>query len=349
MQTRFIIKTHTECLRPQLYFLLLLKCTAPDTATSRARAQTCMREVFSSEGQRRDAAVRFAISIAERHLNLVRSNLTWEWRGFALTAVLRQCGRSAESSFRALADLADQERILFLKYLLEADGALLALFCREIVRSGPLSHLDLYGLYDQMVDRLYSEYESAALDFRAKTVIRDRKLETQRQTTGNQRDRATLPHKVLPHLQALIDLGVLTRMPDGKYAAQEFGGKPNIGYLAEQTPQLLDRMVEERQLFHMIATLLLMEIKAFSPDDSDNAKKALLDGYYHMRDEATGTAHISAMVDFSCAEMLGRYRVLMHPAQADQLLLEMQRLSPDSVRFHVDFSGEPAYIVMSDR
>src|SRR5713226_1132995 len=130
METRLIIKTHTECLRPALFSILILRCTSPTQTAYPGKVGAGLSDILKQQGisgrtEEREAAAKFAVYIAHRHLRLLGAKMAWDWRGHALAAILHKAGKTRDTEPYELNQLCPEERFVFLKYLLEADGAVI--------------------------------------------------------------------------------------------------------------------------------------------------------------------------------------------------------------------------------
>jgi hypothetical protein len=336
--------------------MIVLKYTDPsrastDDAVARAlQEELAIRGISGQPGERREAAAKFAVTIAQRNLKLLRSNTTWDWRGHTLAAILRKAGKGNETDAPGFNQLSLPERVLFAKYFLEADGALLCALTNTIARTGEATRDQLLDQFEDIITRIFDSYEQLATSFREKTQLKNRLREAARRTKGDSRQRSTIVHKVLPHLQALVDLGLLVMSGDGSvFRPITYAGSTSIAPLAAYA----DRLDELEQLFGdnpygLISSTYALNSTPISADTHwADLRQAILDAYHVLRDGTTGLAYIPAVVDWCCTVLLSETRELVSPAEVRRAIDLWYERDPTAVRFHVDFGGEKAYLILA--
>jgi hypothetical protein len=276
--------------------------------------------------------------------------MTWDWRGHALAAILQKVGRTQDTTPEELNRLRPEEQFIFLKYLLESDGALISGLSSVIAQYGRVTNQTLYDRIEEILNRIYDAYLSLAPDFRERMRVKAQLHEIKKQIKGESRDRSTLPHKVLPHIQALVDLGVLAQAKDhGTYEPIQYQNHSSIAPLAPLFDHVdeLEKVLSDGNPYALVAAIYGLNAREASIDaDLKPLTATIMKGYTHLRDPATATTHISALADWTCVSLLAEHRLLISPQGVHEVLKELARREPSSVRFHVDYRGEPAYVIL---
>lgn len=357
MEPRLILKTHTECLRPALFSMVVVKYTHPSRVSSAGTVAKALKEDLAVRGlsgqsaEKREAAAKFAVHIAQKHLKLLRSNMTWDWRGQVLTAILRRAGKGEETEASGFNQLSLAERVLFLKYFLEADGALICALAAEVARMGEATRDELIDRFTVILDRIFDSYEELATGFREKTRIKNRRREAARQTKGTSRQRSTLVHKVLPHLQALVDLGIVLASDDGSlFRPVAYAGTTSLEPLAEYADRLedLERLLGDDNPYRLISSVYGLEPAGISAEIQwPDLREVISEAYCILRDAVTGLASIRSVADWCCVVLLSEHRKLVSPRDVRYAIDRWYEQDPSAVRFHVDFQGEKAYVIFA--
>jgi len=356
METRLIIKTHTECLRPALFSTMILKCTSPTQSAYPEKVAADLSDILSEKGisgrtEERKAAAKFAVYIAHRHLKLLGAKMTWDWRGHALAAILEKTGKTRDTDPQELNQLCPEERFIFLKYFLEADGGVICGLSKVLAQYGKVTNQMMYDHIEEIFSRIYDAYLSLANDFRERMQVKAQLRGIKKQIKGESRKRSTLPHKVLPHMQALVDLGVLHEAKDrGTYEPVQCADHSSVAPLGELFDHLdeFEKVFSEGNPYRLIAAIYGLSARDASFDTDWNAvTSTIMNGYALLQDPTTATAHISALADWTCVSLLAERRLLISPHGVNEALEELARREPSSVRFHVDYRGEPAYVILA--
>lgn len=357
MRARIILKTHSECLRPALYSLIVLKYThesavRTDDAVVRAVQSELGQRGFSGPPEsKRESAIKFALWIAERDLHLVRSNLTWDWSGQVLNAVLRESGRSDHTTPRELATLKTLERVFFLKSFLEADGALICALVSQINSAEPTSKEKLFENFDNTVEQIFENYEASAVHLRDRMQVRKRRREVAKQIQNGSRQRSTIAHKVVPHIQLLSELGLVEHCDGGDSIRSAGREACDIAALAQlgSDPVALDELFVSGNPYELVSRVYRLsgtEHHISVRTHWDEIVGGLKAAYETVRDETTGMAHINAVVELCCLRFVSHLELLLSPNEARLAIQQMYERDPDSIRFHVDFGGNPAYMIL---
>ena len=94
MLPRFIIKTHTEALRPGNYSILIAKCTFPDKSSYPENVEKKLAEFLVNK-----SVAKYTVLTATRKnrgFGFLLDNMIWSWKGHVINAVLKYIGKCSE-------------------------------------------------------------------------------------------------------------------------------------------------------------------------------------------------------------------------------------------------------------
>lgn len=357
--------------RPGLFSALLKSCTHPTKAGSLDSVAAKLLDQFkevplvmlaqlgeagtksrtSGQGSKITlnlAGARSVVLMAVK-LGLLNESFFWTWRGHTINIICEK-EESQNSSFLEL-ELA--ERIAYLKYYLEADGAMLLTLGEQILENpAGITTQDLFEkpFVDVAFRKIYLSYLELTGNLGARTILRQKlsKLE------GQAYDSYTRRHKILPRLLPLEDFGLLARditkngetfLPlkqDTKIPLQIL--VTNLGSIEKMEQRFTDG-----EYFKIIANSLLNNINNLLLDDHKSTVYQEI-AYTYVRLQNTGIAvyPLHTIEDVVCIRLLANHAILARQDQVVESLQLLQKDQPHDIRFHVDRQGRPAYIVISD-
>ncbi len=368
MEPRFIIKTHTRSLRPGNFSILISKCTYPDRsllseAVSRRLAEF-LKTLYKNEKKTklarkeltyRSVAANTLLVAQKRYFGFLRDNMIWSWKGYVISSVLSYLGKDKllEDSVGCFFDLEKLERIAYMRYFLDTDGALILEIARKIDEKGQVSYSDLAYNIQDIFDKIYKGYKDMCTDFRERIRIEQRFKEMHKQMKGKNYIPSTLPHKVKPLIEALKDMGVLAikKNKNGEfYESETYNGISAIKSIVQelQNFQTMEKVFEEYQYFYVIAKILNLAPTHYDLElHSKLLWETLLDGYLRMKDKVYGLADIDALVDWCCIKILSVDNILVIRDNIIQFLNDMRRKDSSSIRYHVNGKGRIAYLILA--
>lgn len=342
MEERFIYRTHYQVTEPRLFTVLIRSCASPTAAAHPDTVAECLSRSVGVHGKRLNVpAARYAVDIARR-MELVAENQHWSWKAHAINLV-----STPEATVDA--PLTLEEQLLFLKYYLERDGAiLLEILHRASSGSGiPKRALTETDFIDDIFRHVWTEYLEVAVNVRQRTELRHRLEDLKRRPL----EPKTRKHKTAFHFEALVRLGLLELLEDDEptfVLAQGRGSMP-AAELARELSSLqdLDKAAESGSLWQAIGAAY-----AGYPGTSPGVLKefwpAFSDAYARISATDVAIVPIGALIDYAVTKcfVAGETAVTTVDLMAE---LERQRSKhPSSMRFHVDRQGRPAFIVMDD-
>jgi len=236
-----------------------------------------------------------------------------------------------------------------MKYYLEANGAALLEMARLVCQAGSIAEREL----GQTVERVFLDIWRSYLSIESNPRARVRLSHAIQRLEVRGYDDRTRIHKVRPHLQALADFGLVRVEASSEGIIYHASGKDRNPLLKPFTRALVDIPTMERRLkkeehFAIATEAFFPEVAGAQVCDRDDLRRAVAAAYRDVVEEASGLASINGIIDTTCARLLARTGVCPRPAQMRAELDELRRESPREVRFHVDWYGEKAYVVLSD-
>ena len=347
MDPRFIIKTHTAALRPGNYSLLISRCTFPDES---AHQETIERRLADYLGK---SVAKYTVLTATRKnrgFGFLLDNMIWSWRGHVINTVLKYRGKSSDVA-QDYFSLSQMEKIAYLKYFLETEGALILVLGNRFRLEGKLSYDYLKGEIQNIFNEIYQGYIDIAPDLRSRVRIKEMLAETERRKKSKQKlyDPGTLAHKIKPHIEAFSDLGLLTTVDEESYAPASCNGVLPLVVISESLENFakMEEVFSSDGYFLLIAKALNLNIVEFSTKSHrDMLEETLFLGYETMSDKTTGMAEIDALVDWIRIKLLSENNVLAHRQDVEDLFSQMRKDKPSKVRYHVDGKGRVAYVIL---
>jgi len=351
MLPRFVMKTHTDALRPGNFSVLIAKCTYRDRGGYADAVVKRLSEYLPS------SVAKYTVMTAttkNRGFGFLTQRMMWSWKGHVINAILKSLGKESGDP-QDYWQLSKLERIAYFKYYLETEGAFLFKFSEKLKSLGTVSYFQLQQKIQDLFEEIYLEYIDFTPDFRERLRIKSMLNETHKQMKDKAKKYSlgTIAHKIRPHMQALSDLRLLeiqTRGGEEIYAPiTENGFQPLIAFCERvRTLKELEETISTDKCFALIAQTLNLDAQAFSRSQhADKLLRVLLRGYEAIREPSTGIADIPALADFVAARMLCDEGIVVESKDFSEFLDERRISLPSSVQYHVDGRGELAYVILN--
>ena len=294
------------------------------------------------------AAAKSVVQMAVK-LGLLNENFFWSWKGHVIN-IMCEKEKSQSGSFLEL-DFA--EKIAYLKYYLEADGAMLLTLGEQILENpAGISTKDLFEepIVDVAFRKIVRSYLEKTGDLGSRTELRHKlvRLEAKRYNSNTRR------HKILPRLIPLEDLGLLVReMTSGgeTFVPAKRDAKIPLKILVSglRNIETMEQQFMRGEYFAIIANTLCDNVKVLSLDEHETLlSKEVAYVYVKLQDTGTAVYSLDAIADVACTRLLANCAILASPEQVVELLQRLQKDRPYDVRFHVDRQGRPAYLILSE-
>ena len=346
MQPRILYRTHYQADEPALMSFIIRHCTSAVESNYSERVAERLSRYVSNRGRGLNvAAAGYAVDLA-RDLGVLSDNNSWTDKGhlIALTAKA-ECG-DLEGDLA----LDEQERFLYFRLFLDADGALLLFLARAAMAAGriPAPQGNWNGLARAMFLAALGEYLKASVETSQRVGLRG-KLEriTQHPFRGR-----TGEHKAFVHLQAMCRVGLLGRAAGS--TSRIYTSEGCTSRLESFGHELGDVVALERRMarneWAAIADVVLRGPRTGRPEMAGTEAVQLLLGFY-AQVVSTGApmCAISTLVDALCIMLLARGFQVMRHSDALAILLALQKERPKDVRFHVDRRGRPVFVKIAPR
>ncbi len=350
MEPRLIIKTHTGALRPGNYSLLISKCTYPNKSE--------YPEVIIKKLQnwiKEKSIAKFTIILStekNRGFGFLQDNMIWSWRGHVINTLLTYLGKKDNNDPSVFYDLTLIEKICYLRFFLEKEGAIILKIAEKINEGDKLTYLYLKNNIQNLFREIFEEYLSLPLDFRSRIKIKELYTKIK---TKEKYDEATLTHKIKPHIQAFADLGLLKILNEGEkneeYQPETYNNKSTFFIILDRLKsiEIMENLFSRDYYYPLINEIYNLSAEPYSYElHSDLVKKAISYGYQVMRDNFTGMADINALFEWCCIKMLAEDKILVHRKDIEDYLNIVKKEHPTKIRYHVDGKGRIAYLIFSE-
>ena len=351
MEPRLVIKTHKRIDRFGYFSLLVARCL-PDVYPTDSRA-VAGRLIELLEGTRDGikVAAKFAVFMAQR-FGFLSDDMRRPWRGVVLAGMQSYLNREDSTDPSVYFDLASIEKLLYCKYLFEADGAVVLGVAERIARDGEVRLSEMRATIDETFRSIYRTYK----ELEPMLHLRVRLQERLRRVQAGQYDQAEVDHKIMPHLGFMEDLGLV-----GRKAAADAdeviwtGNRINeVGahqVILREIPNIeaLERIIEEGRSMISSATVLGLRFRGYNRDgDKAILESVVLDCYRRMRDRTTGMLQMEALCDLAGAIMMIEHAIAVAGQDIERTLLAYQKNHPYTLSFQVGFGGKDTLVVIRD-
>lgn len=355
MLPRFIIKTHTEGLRPGNYSVLITRYTFPNKGAYPEKVEKRLSEFLGK------SVAKFTILTATRKnrgFGFLLDNMIWSWKGHVINTVIQYLNKHSDDK-SVYFSLERIEQIAYLRFFLETEGALILKLAKRFTTRGEITYSYLKTDIQNIFEEIYDGYIDMAPDFRSRIRVKEMFKETQRRLKRREEGYhpGTLAHKIKPHIQALSDLRLLSvDRKDGEeiYRPHFYDG---ISPFTRLTEELCDLRQMEKLFststdgyYSVIAKALNLGSERYSTETHEEVlRQAFRYGYEVMKDRVTGMADIDALIDWCYVKLLALENILVTREDVEKLLNEMRKADPSSVRYHVDGKGRMAYLILGGK
>jgi hypothetical protein len=347
------MKTHIGALRPGNYSILIAKCTSPDRSSSQERV---IKKLYP-EWIKEKSVAKFAVLLStkkNRGFGFLLDNMIWSWKGHVINTVLHYLNKKENNDLKTFMELTKIEKICYLRYFLQTEGALILKFAERYSKTGKLSYSYLKNNVQEIFKEIIEEYLDIAPNFRVRNKIKDMQMQMKLQMKKNRYNENTLAHKIKPHIQALENLGILTierQNNEELYHPLTFDNTSTFTIIWNtlKSIQNLENLFMNNDYFSLIAKIYHLSSTFYSYDVHKNLlKDTILYGYHIMNDKITGMADINALIDWCRIKMLSENNVLVSREDIEDFLNKVRKEQPSRIRYHVDGKGRISYLIFSE-
>ena len=355
LRPRVILKTHSGVRRPGIFSVLVARCTSATRPADQGNVVKRLAAEFKHVSRdalkgailgERGAAFHVVWMAKPQQLGFLTSNLFWSWKGHVLRMLTTSDAVADTSSFL---ELSPPEQVIYLKYYIEGDGAILIALARELVSRGSLSEEDLVrtDLIEQKLHGIWEEYLDLSTNITERVKLRQ-KLQRQGYDTSTRR------HKTYPHLIPLEDMGLVVREKFDErdvFTPAVCDGRMPLKTMVEAFPTIkeLEASIDRSEHYSILAEVMFPGHRRLSlREDLPVLMRTTVESYRALSVSGSVIHPIDAITDLCYAQMLFRQKVLVTRRDIYDVLAKLQTQHPKEVRFHVDRMGKPAFIVVDD-
>jgi hypothetical protein len=274
-------------------------------------------------------------------LEFLQERLHWNARAYVINTMTES---------RTQMDFPSQ--VMYLKYLLDGDGAVLLHLVREMERLGELERSEFLnsGGWERMLEHVCEDYLSIALDPADK-----RRVRTIREHARKGYAKHTREHWFNPRAATLVDLGIWSRENEGRirYRSTRMNNVDMVRRFVsifDGVPSLDSILSSSGDFFRRAAELYQIECPRINAEsDLGLLSGEIVRAYEACRDDSYRLADLSAIRDIVCLTTLTKRMGTCEWQNVDQAIQKMRENSEKDIRYHVDDWGRPSYLVMSER
>jgi len=353
---RFISQLHELASHPR-YLSVLVKQTNPREGSV---PENVIRMVHGKLHDEMGAAIseracQDLVTLALK-LGLLEKDMHWAARGHVINyasppldvmgTTIRETSQNLKKSKRpfrhATLPLGEKESVIFLKYYLDADGAFLITFLKELGSGIDLSEfLDSKGL-ESIFLQVVELYLSRVFDIRPR--LRLRKLTRYAERGYSRHVRS---HKLVPRLEVLTDLHILEKKITADRAIRYEPMDPVLRIFLDQfSDPLTLNIALKKDYFERASTLYGLNTRGKA--SSDLLINAILKSYEIVRDETFRLAHLDAIRDITCLDLLFSDNKLCEWEDVNRAIEDLHQKSERDIRYHVNDMGVISYITITN-
>jgi len=352
MEPRLIIKTHSEVSHPGIFSILISRCSYANKSSYPEIVSKRLYELYERNGQTfNKLAAKFAVIMAQR-FKFLRENMIWNWRGQVINGVLHYLNKAETEGINSFLKLTKLEKIIYSKYYLESDGAVMLQLAKRIKEYNEISRDDLSKSIHLLFREIYEGYITMSSNFQKRIELKERLKKIPKEKGYDQK---TVQHKVRPHIYPLIDLGILSNPEisngDEIYKSVVYNKLSAIELLLQELNdfKVMEKRFNNNEYFQIISKILNLKPVNFNIESHvDLLKKSIIKGYSLLKENVTQMAHIDALVDWCCAKMLAEDNIVIGKQSIYNFIEQKWEEMPRSVRYHVDYKGRKSYVILSE-
>ena len=359
---RFIRSTHYQVGHPVYLGFLIRSCTSPVQSKTEGKVVDVLHKTLQKHGyQCSKEAAKFLVRMS-RHMGLLKLNHIWTWKGSVINHFENLDDMENYYKITRISSLS--KKIVYLKYYLESDGALLIHFARRILNDNGVRKYTI-RYTNEVVEPIFraviEEYLAIETNFPKRIELKNfLKFVSNKGYQSKVRI-----HKAFSHLDPLVDLGILNFNSKSRKYLPEVSGEKNVtNVFLEQFPNASSlegiflfedgNQVRAARLYGVksgyyerAAELYDISHDRLSPGEREIVSEGIARIYSEVRDEVTGLASIRAIKDIVCTHLLLDHKILCEWPDVGSALKDLKKKRGVNLRFHVDRRGEVAYIVLS--
>lgn len=345
IKIRFLFETHEVVLHPFYFTVLVKECTRPRQGTPKEAlvelAYKKLSEIAKTYGvgwtkKAAEVLVRLAVD-----LEILHDHLHWKGKAYVINTVTES---KTELDFLG--------KLVYLKYFLEGDGAILVHLVRELKNLGELERSAFLndGGWERVLDGMCEDYLSMALDPEERHRIRTIRGHARKGYAKHTRE-----HWFNPRAATLVDLGIWSRLNEGRirYKPAQLNGIDMV----DQFVSVFDNIGSLDSIFSPAGDFFERAAKLYQTETSRinvDAEMAILSAriltaYEACRDDAYRLADLTAIKDIVSLTFLKDNKGVCEWRDVERAIQKMRETSEKDIRYHVDDWGRPSYLVVTQQ
>jgi len=281
---------------------------------------------------------------------LLTENYFWSWKGHTVNII---CGRERINA-KSFLELDLAEKIVYLKYYLEADGAMLFTLGKQILEyPAGISTKDLFE--KPFVDDAFATIIRSYLELTSNLGYRTKLRQDLSRQEAQSYKSTTRRHKLLTRLIPLEDFGLLSRKMTTvgeTIVSSKQDGRVPLEVLIKDLGSIgmMEQRFTQDGFFTILANSLCHDVESLSLDkDKALLSREIAYAYVSLQDTGIAVYPLNTVKDVVCTRLLANHAVLSSPEQVMEFLGHLQKNHLNEVRFHVDRRGQPTYLILGER
>lgn len=351
MEPRLVIKTHAGVSKPGLFSILITRCSYPDKNSYPEIVSRRLYRLYERNDRNfNKLAAKFVVIMAKR-FGFLNENMTWAWRGHVINSVIRYSNKAETEDIGTFLELTMLEKIVYLRYYLEADGSLMLQLASLIRDYGEISKNELSNTIHLLFREIYEGYIDLSRGFKERVELKERLKKIPKEKRYDQK---TVIHKIKPHIYSLIDLGLLLKEEvengDEIYQSVVYNRLSAMTLLLQELVDFrtMEKKFDNYEYFRIIDKILNLQAASFEASHSNILRKTIATAYSFLKADITRIADIDAIVDWCCAKMLVEDKIIVNAKLIRDFIEHTRKEKPRSVRYHVDYRGRRSYVILED-
>lgn len=350
MGVRIVTRTHFQIDEPMYVKALVLRCASPIAGDYRERVACRFSDLrLGPAGRINRSAAGYAVDLAKR-LRLLNEKFVWS----ELAHLMRLF--SLDGGEAALPELTLAEKIVMFRIFFESDGAAMIYLARAALEMTTLPGGGQDG-WNELANAMLTGIYRDCLELESEPIERMKiraKLEQRHRSPFRGKSGA---HQLFVHLQTMYRLGLVgrdSRTAGRRYVVLESVAPEPLAELVAACPGLreLESVVGEHRWPEVASRVFASQVRV-GVEGRAVEQEEFLDGlredYRKMMSTGISICPLRPLIEaFQIRRLLCGLDVPSYGASVD-MLADLRRRRPRSIRFHVDYLGRPAFIVLENR
>lgn len=355
MQVRLVLRAHYQVSRPGIFSIIVLKCTSPTQSTYPETVAKKLLDLKPKPPKKNsfeqfivnEESVKFAVPMAQS-FGFLTQNCFWDWRGHVISALVLE-----RTKIDDYLKLTLEEKVIFLKYYLEADGGAILELCKRLLQKKEITRDEFLksNIIDQVFIATWEAYKKQTTDLRERVELSTniRELKAKPYTYK------TRIHKALFHLVPLVDLDLISRIEEQneiRFLVKEQNGQCYMQNLVNElsTIEKMESRFSHCEFFDIIGKTYNLPFESYhEPLHFNSLIEELLELYKLVRSEPTQLASIPVMADIISTRFLVNRKIMIEKLQIEKALDTLKLNHPTDIHFHVDKYGKKSFVVISNK